>query len=103
MNTKLIQKLSEEVEALKRASTVVEFNKHLYAIELIANIGQSETKSITNKPAYMPAESPPVKQTGPHEAISPEELKMMGAKVVSNDSKIKTDDGFGNGDSIFDF
>lgn len=102
MNTKLIQKLSEEVEALKRASTVVEFNKHLYAIEMMANIGQSETKSIP-KPAYMPAESPPVKQTGPHEAISPEELKMMGAKVVSNDSKIKTDDGFGNGDSIFDF
>ncbi|RAI78904.1 hypothetical protein BFS34_010595 [Macrococcoides caseolyticum subsp. hominis] len=102
MNDKLIQKLSEEVEALKRASTVVEFNKHLYAIEMMANIGQSETKSIP-KPAYMPAESPPVKQTGPHEAISPQELKMMGAKVVSNDSKIKTDDGFGNGDSIFDF
>ncbi|MGZ9850021.1 DUF5327 family protein [Macrococcus psychrotolerans] len=102
MNDKLIQKLSEEVEALKRASTVVEFNKHLYAIEMMANIGQSETKSIP-KPAYMPAESPPVKQTGPHEAVSPEELKMMGAKVVSNDSKIKTDDGFGNGDSIFDF
>lgn len=102
MNDKLIQKLSEEVEALKRASTVVEFNKHLYAIEMMANIGQSETKSIP-KPAYMPAESPPVKQTGLHEAISPEELKMMGAKVVSNDSKIKTDDGFGNGDSIFDF
>ncbi|MDJ1112089.1 DUF5327 family protein [Macrococcus sp. S115] len=102
MNDKLIQKLSEEVEALKRASTIVEFNKHLYAIEMMANIGQSETKSIP-KPAYMPAESPPVKQTGPHEAVSPEELKMMGAKVVSNDSKIKTDDGFGNGDSIFDF
>jgi len=102
VNDKLIQKLSEEVEALKRASTVVEFNKHLYAIEMMANIGQSETKSIP-KPAYMPAESPPVKQTGPHEAISPQELKMMGAKVVSNDSKIKTDDGFSNGDSIFDF
>lgn len=102
MNDKLIQKLSEEIEALRRSSTTTEFNKHLYAIEMMANIGQSETKSVSG-PAYIPAESPPVKQTGPHEAISPEELKMMGAKVVSNDSKIKTDDGFGNGDSIFDF
>lgn len=98
MNDKLIQKLTQEIEALKRATTHAEFNKHLYAIEMMANIGQVHTA-----PSYTQAEAPPAKSTGPHAGITTEELKMMGAKVVSSEQKIKTDDGFGNGDSIFDF
>ncbi|UOB20384.1 DUF5327 family protein [Macrococcus armenti] len=101
MNEKLIQKLTQEIEALKRAKTNTEFNKHLYAIEMMANIGQSE--AVYTAPSYMQAEVPPAKATGPHAGITTEELKMMGAKVVSSEQKIKTDDGFGNGDSIFDF
>ncbi|UBH22240.1 YwdI family protein [Macrococcus armenti] len=98
MNDRLIQKLTQEIEALKRATTHAEYNKHLYAIEMMANIGQS--KVVHTAPSYSQAEESP---TGPHAGITTEELKMMGAKVVSSEQKIKTDDGFGNGDSIFDF
>lgn len=102
MNDKLVQQLSQEINHLKQAKSNATFNKHLYAIEMLARFGQTEESGVSMP--QTPVQPTTVSQsTGPHAGITPEELRMMGAKVVSNDSKVKTDDGFGNGDSIFDF
>ncbi|TDM39150.1 hypothetical protein ETI06_10965 [Macrococcoides goetzii] len=102
MNQKLIAQLSQEITLLKQAGSNAAFNKHLYAIEMLARFGQTEESGGTMSDT--PVQTTNVsKSSGPHAGITTEELKMMGAKVVSSDNKVKTDDGFGNGDSIFDF
>lgn len=102
MNDKLIEQLSQEITNLRQANSNANFNKHLYAIEMLARFGQTEESGVSMPQS--PVQTSQVSQsTGPHAGITTEELKMMGAKVVSNDNKVKTDDGFGNGDSIFDF
>lgn len=102
MNDKLIAQLSQEITLLKQSNSNAEFNKHLYAIEMLARFGQTEESGVVmlDVPLHQTNVS---KSTGPHAGITTEELKKMGAKVVSGDNKAKTDDGFGNGDSIFDF
>ncbi|MCE4957742.1 DUF5327 family protein [Macrococcoides caseolyticum] len=102
MNEKLIEQLSQEITNLKQVKSNAAFNKHLYAIEMLARLGQTEESGVVMP--QTPVQSSSISQsTGPHAGITTEELKMMGAKVVSNDIKAKTDDGFANGDSIFDF
>ncbi|WP_414054723.1 DUF5327 family protein [Macrococcus equi] len=102
MNQRLIDQLSQEITYLRQAQNNEAFNKHLYAIELLAKFGQHEDNTVSVPQA--PVQQSNVSQsTGPHAGITTEELRLMGAKVVSNNQKVKTDDGFGNGDSIFDF
>ncbi|WP_414042165.1 DUF5327 family protein [Macrococcus animalis] len=102
MNDKLIEQLSHEIQNLKQVNSNAAFNKHLYAIEMLARFGQTEESGVTMP--QTPVQPTQVSNsTGPHSGITQEELRMMGAKVVSNDNKVITDDGFGNGDSIFDF
>lgn len=103
MNDKLLSQLQREMNLLQQANHPHEFNKHLYAIETLARLGQTDDTVTTFEPATASIPTLTSKSTGPHAGITTEELKMMGAKVVSDDVKIKTDDGFGNGDSIFDF
>ncbi|MGK0554775.1 DUF5327 family protein [Macrococcus capreoli] len=102
MNDKLIAQLSQEIANLKQAKSNAEFNKHLYAIEMLARFGQTEESGVV-MPQTPVQQTNVSRSTGAHAGITTEELRMMGAKVVASDSKVATDDGFGNGDSIFDF
>ncbi|WP_251943386.1 DUF5327 family protein [Staphylococcus sp. Marseille-Q5304] len=121
---KMIQLIEQELVSADESTSEVEFEKHMYAIykltELIATdkSGQRsqhtdlyETPSSTELAATQPSQQ----QASKNQSISDAELKAMGAKVpyksaqshsssdMTTSSNLKTDDGIGNGDSIFDF
>lgn len=99
MKTQLIAQIERELEMIMDTNDELAINKHLYTIETLARLAQ-ETQSVsvihpsTPKPKLEPA-------------VTEQELRMMGAKVPYTNTNSKnlavTDDGFGNGESLFDF
>lgn len=86
MNRQLIQQIESELNQAKVAADQTTFEKHMYAVQTLAAFAST----VKEQPASSPV-------------ISSAELKMMGGTPELKEQKAKTDDGFGNGESLFDF
>lgn len=91
MKTQLIQQIEAELNKAKNAEGEM-FKRHMYAVETLARV-VAETPSVQQ----------PVIEQQQESGITQAELKMMGAVVTPKNSKAVTDDGLGNGDSLFEF
>lgn len=91
MKMQLIQQIEAELNKAKHADDEM-FKRHMYAIETLARVaaGTSSQQQVVETPSKK------------HD-ITEAELKMMGAALTPKQNKAVTDDGFGNGDSLFDF
>lgn len=108
MKQQIIAELKQELHRMEVSSQPHEFDKHLYAMErLIGLLKQDNAAGPPVAPA--PRENP-----GGMSADDREMLRMMGGSAEGRrDSPARseqipaetldTDDGFGNGDSLFDF
>lgn len=107
MKREIISELKQELHRMEVASQPHEFEKHLYAMERLLGLLKSNTGDSTA------ASLPPV---GSSEVQSLSEqdrmmLQQMGGRTTQNTPSpepltketLKTDDGFGNGESLFDF
>ncbi|TDM00853.1 DUF5327 family protein [Macrococcus carouselicus] len=90
MKTQIVNQIQAELEKARTASDN-EFSKHMYAIQTLAVLGQQNLNDNVVKSSMQ-------EETN---RITAAELKMMGGSPEQ--SKAVTDDGFGNGDSLFDF
>ncbi|GGB11734.1 hypothetical protein ERX37_09985 [Macrococcus hajekii] len=90
MKAQIINQIMTELEKA-RTSEDNEFSKHMYAIQTLASLGSCHTYQ---------NENPGIKAH--KEEISPAELKLMGGQPLKS-IKAETDDGLGNGKSLFDF
>ncbi|TDM11989.1 DUF5327 family protein [Macrococcus lamae] len=90
MNQQLIKQIEQELTLAKSAVSQAAFEKHMYAIQTLASL-------ITSMPAASSEPAPSSINSGD---ISAAELKMMGGTIKD---KAVTDDGHGNGESLFDF
>ncbi|MCC4722843.1 DUF5327 family protein [Salinicoccus sp. RF5] len=104
MRQEIIAELKQELHRMEVASQPHEFEKHLYAMERLLGLLKSETGSVQHP-------APPAgAQDG--QMLSEEDrmmLEQMGGKVSGTKpapatrETLRTDDGFGNGESLFDF
>ncbi|MCJ0910293.1 YwdI family protein [Mammaliicoccus sciuri] len=107
--SQLIAAIEEELVAADNASTNEVFNRHMHAIHTLSGLVDKEDdlthdikveQNISSTPKPIPKAKP---------QISDEEIRKMGGKVRNEPSvnktenQLTTDDGIGNGDSIFDF
>ncbi|TDL97957.1 hypothetical protein ERX27_05715 [Macrococcus brunensis] len=97
MKNKVIQQIEAELSKAKMSDGEM-FARHMYAVETLARLAAT-TADADEKVQYVSHSNPTTSQP----VISAAELKMMGAKVPTKENKAVTDDGFGNGDSLFDF
>jgi len=98
MKNRIIQQIETELSKAKMAEGEM-FARHMYAIEALASLAGATTAEATEKVQYMSHSNLTTSQP----AITAAELKLMGAKVPVKEDKAVTDDGFGNGESLFDF
>lgn len=106
----LISAIEDELVHADNATNNETFNKHMHAIHTLSGLIDAEegkNQGIEVKQPYMKTSSTPIKKENPQ--ISNEEIRKMGGKVPDkstvkqNENTLTTDDGIGNGDSIFDF
>lgn len=105
MNHQIIAELKEELHSMEVASSPHEFDKHLYAMErLLKLLKNRESEDEANAPSHRAASS--------SETLDDARmLELMGGKSRTTGAsrppaageRPATDDGAGNGDSIFDF
>ncbi|MEB7768107.1 DUF5327 family protein [Mammaliicoccus sciuri] len=107
--SQLIAAIEEELVAADNASTNEVFNRHMHAIHTLSGLVDKEddlTHDIKVE-QNISSTSKPTPKAKPQ--ISDEEIRKMGGKVRNEPSvnkaenQLTTDDGIGNGDSIFDF
>nr|WP_263314282.1 YwdI family protein [Mammaliicoccus sp. Marseille-Q6498] len=106
----LIAAIEQELVSADNASSNEVFNRHMHAIHTLSGLVDNEngnSQDMQVKQDFRTTSTAPQKKEKPQ--ISNEELRKMGGKVSApstskqNDELLATDDGFGNGDSIFDF
>ncbi|WP_210617034.1 DUF5327 family protein [Mammaliicoccus lentus] len=106
----LISAIEDELVHADNATNNEIFNKHMHAIHTLSGLIDAEegnNQGIEVKQPYMKTSSTPINKENPQ--ISNEEIRKMGGKVPDkstvkqNENTLTTDDGIGNGDSIFDF
>lgn len=85
MREQIIMQLQSELHALQKTKTTQEFDKHLYAIHKLSSLSTMTEKTIETQTAQ--SSPPPLYQTPP----------------LVGETRAVTDDGFGNGESLFDF
>ncbi|UTH13656.1 DUF5327 family protein [Macrococcus equipercicus] len=90
MNQQLIKQIEHELALAKTAGSQAAFEKHMYAIQTLAALCSSTG-------SQEPAAISSIKS----DEISAAELKMMGGTIKGTTAV--TDDGHGNGASLFDF
>ncbi|WP_271401031.1 DUF5327 family protein [Salinicoccus roseus] len=104
MRQEIIAELKQELHRMEVASQPHEFEKHLYAMERLLGLLKSDAGSVQH------AGPPAGAQDG--QLLSEEDrmmLEQMGGKVSGTKpapparETLRTDDGFGNGESLFDF
>ncbi|GAB6993953.1 DUF5327 family protein [Salinicoccus sesuvii] len=88
------------------ASQPYEFEKHLYAMERLLGLLKSNSGDVTIS-SLQPADSSRSQSLTEQDRMM---LEKMGGKTPKNTPSepltketLKTDDGFGNGESLFDF
>lgn len=89
MNEQLIKQIEQQLALAKTAASSAAFEKHMYAIQTLASLGAQALPYEQHMPSAGTTE------------ISAAELKMMGGTVTGKTAE--TDDGYGNGESLFDF
>src|SRR5699024_4190361 len=106
----LISGIEDELVHADNAINNETFNKHMHAIHTLSGLIDAEegnNKGIEVKQPYMETSTTPIKKEKTQ--IAKEENRKMGGKVTDkstvkqNENTLTTDDGIGNGDSIFDF
>ncbi len=110
MKQQIIAELKQEIHRMEVSSQPHEFDKHLYAVERLVEL----LKKDSGKNMDLPAVHKPHEQTNAMSEQDREMLQMMGGKVTKSPEAprqtnglpaemLETDDGFGNGDSLFEF
>ncbi|HAL09129.1 MAG TPA: hypothetical protein DCO67_04075 [Staphylococcus sp.] len=106
----LIAAIEEELVGADNASTNEIFNRHMHAIHTLSGLFDKEEgikHDIKVEQNFSSTRTKPVKKEKPQ--VSNEEIRKMGGKVShsssvdTNDKQLTTDDGIGNGDSLFEF
>ncbi|MCG7331941.1 DUF5327 family protein [Salinicoccus roseus] len=104
MKQEIIAELKQELHRMEVASQPHEFEKHLYAMERLLGLLKSDAGSVQHG---APSTGPQDKQAmSEHDRLM---LEQMGGKVAGTKpapparETLRTDDGFGNGESLFDF
>ncbi|WP_031545863.1 DUF5327 family protein [Salinicoccus luteus] len=108
MKQEIIAELKQELHRMEVASQPHEFEKHLYAMERLLGLLKSDAGSVQYGAPSTGAQD---KQAmSEHDRLMLEQMggKVAGTKPVSAPTAparetLRTDDGFGNGDSLFDF
>lgn len=107
--SQLIAAIEEELVGADTASTNEVFNRHMHAIHTLSGLVDKETDLTHDIKVEQEMFKAPKKAPKSKPQISDEELRKMGGKVRNDTSvnktenQLTTDDGIGNGDSIFDF
>lgn len=107
---KIIAAIEEELVGADNASTDEVFNKHMHTIHTLSGLFAKEESmsydiQVQNNTTMKTTQS----NTQPKTQISNEEIRKMGGKVSQSstekltENQLTTDDGIGNGDSLFDF
>ncbi|MFC3419145.1 DUF5327 family protein [Salinicoccus hispanicus] len=107
MKREIISELKQELHRMEVASQPHEFEKHLYAMERLLGLLKSDASDITM------ASVPPA-GVSDGQSLSEQDrmmLEKMGGRTTQNNpapepltkETLRTDDGFGNGESLFDF
>lgn len=106
----LISAIEEELVKADQATNNENFNRHMHAIHSLSGLVEYEvgnTQSVrVNRSNHI---TPQPSASKSKVTISDEEIRKMGGKVSQSsktntqDNLLSTDDGVGNGDSIFDF
>lgn len=110
MKAQIIAELKQELHRMEVSSQPHEFEKHLYAVERLVGLLKKDGGST----AGLPVTDEPQQQSSGMSEQDQEILEMMGGKVEKRTEQprrsnqipaetLKTDDGFGNGDSLFEF
>ncbi|WP_017549949.1 DUF5327 family protein [Salinicoccus carnicancri] len=108
MKQQIIAELKQELHRMEVSSQPHEFDKHLYAMERLIGLLKQDDN------AAVPPVAPAPRKGSSMSADDREMLRMMGGSTEERrDSPgrseqvpaetLDTDDGFGNGDSLFDF
>lgn len=107
--SQLIAAIEEELVAADNASTNEVFNRHMHAIHTLSGLVDKEDDLTHDIKVEQNISSTPKSTPKAKPQISDEEIRKMGGKVRNEPSvnktenQLTTDDGIGNGDSIFDF
>ncbi|WP_342388001.1 DUF5327 family protein [Salinicoccus bachuensis] len=107
MKQEIIAELKQELHRMEVASQPHEFEKHLYAMERLLGLLKSDAGGSVQH-------ATPATGAQGGQALSERDrmmLEQMGGKVAETKpasapvtrETLRTDDGFGNGDSLFDF
>ncbi|WP_323703347.1 DUF5327 family protein [Mammaliicoccus sp. Dog046] len=107
---KIIAAIEEELVGADNASTDETFNKHMYTIHTLSGLFTKE-ESVTHDIQVQNNTTIKAKPSNTQSStqISNEEIRKMGGKVSQpsteklTENQLTTDDGIGNGDSLFDF
>ncbi|WP_020007587.1 DUF5327 family protein [Salinicoccus albus] len=112
MKQQIIQELKQELHRMEVSSQPHEFDKHVYAMERLLGLLKQDDSS----GASVPGNERPPETAGEMSAQDKTMLEMMGGRVDKahqrketrtdhgqSTERARTDDGFGNGDSLFDF
>jgi|GEM_PF-4883027 len=109
MKQQIIAELKQELHRMEVSSQPHEFDKHLYAMERLVGLLKQDNNAAVPPVASASRQEPASMSTDDREM-----LRMMGGSTEGHrDSPrrseqipaetLDTDDGFGNGDSLFDF
>lgn len=114
MKQQIIQELKQELHRMEVSSQTHEFDKHVYAMERLLELLKQDSGQVAAPPSAQKQQS--IETPGEMNEQDKAMLEMMGGKVDKDNQeqnthtenrlpaeKINTDDGFGNGDSLFDF
>ncbi|WP_411842917.1 DUF5327 family protein [Salinicoccus sp. HZC-1] len=110
MKAQIIAELKQELHLMEVSSQPHEFEKHLYAVERLVGLLKKDVGSA----AGLPVSEKPQQQSSGMSEQDQEMLAMMGGKIEKRAKQprqpeqipaetLETDDGFGNGDSLFEF
>ena len=112
MKQQIIQELKQELHRMEVSSQPHEFDKHVYAMERLLGLLKQDDSSA----AAVPGNERPPETSREMSAQDKAMLEKMGGRVDKEDQRkemrtdhglpterARTDDGFGNGDSLFDF
>ncbi|WP_239732745.1 DUF5327 family protein [Mammaliicoccus sp. P-M55] len=106
----LIAAIEEELVGADNASTNEVFNRHMHAIHTLSGLVDKKeaiNHDIKVEQNFSSTPKNPIKKS--QSKVSNEEIRKMGGKVLDQPSanktenQLTTDDGVGNGNSIFDF
>ena len=102
MKEKIITQLKQEIALIESAASGTETDRHIYAAERLLNLLKGSPDSVST--ARVPEKDISSNDQKMLELMGGKPQKKVQTETNSLGGERKTtDDGFGNGDSIFDF